>query len=441
MKNGIKAIPLWLLVATVLLGTSLSAQQVSTRRADDLIDSVNGATEDDLIAKALQSNSWLTADKQQVSIASAEVSQAQLRKNPSVMIGGMREIIGQDSRFNVSGALPLELFGRRAKRTDVAERRLALSRNELEERKRLVIGEVRTLFAEALAAVRNLRVAEDFLETNRKFLQSMEDRAREGAAAPLEAAEIRVEVNRLEVMRIEYQTKVEIAYHKLQEVAGAEPAEGLRLKGNLEQERITFDQEQLLKQALAKRPDLAAQYARGAVASADLNLQKADGKLDAAITAGYERPNSGFELQGVDPMGSLRPIRQSFNYAVFGIELEVPVFNRNRGAIAAATAEQEAARNRTAAAVLSLRHEIARNLIEYESSHARRALYRASVLDQAEKNLVVVRAAFDAGRTSLLDVLTEQRRYLELETDFTGILYDAYTARISLDQASAANLQ
>jgi outer membrane protein, heavy metal efflux system len=40
----------------------------------------------------------------------------------------------------------------------------------------------------------------------------------------------------------------------------------------------------------------------------------------------------------------------------------------------------------------------------------------------------------------LLDVIAEQRRYIDIETGYTYILLDAYAARIALEQAVGTTL-
>jgi len=62
-------------------------------------------------------------------------------------------------------------------------------------------------FADTLAALRNLEFVEQLLRANREFLKLMEDRVREGAIPVLDADEVRVEVNRIESLRIDYQAK------------------------------------------------------------------------------------------------------------------------------------------------------------------------------------------------------------------------------------------
>jgi outer membrane protein TolC len=53
----------------------------------------------------------------------------------------------------------------------------------------------------------------------------------------------------------------------------------------------------------------------------------------------------------------------------------------------------------------------------------------------ARQNLDVVRQTYELGRGTLGDVLTEQRRYLEIEQEYTAVLREAFEARASLEFA------
>src|SRR5882757_4543441 len=249
---------------TVACGLTLSAQGPVAQSPSSILDPQTGTTESELVTRALAQNPTLAAVRQKIEMARSGVTQARLRKNPSLTAGGLQEIDGQDNRVSIGGALPLELFGRRARRTEVAERKLEATRESVADRERLLTGEVGMRFGETLAAVRNLNFVEQLLQINRDFLKLMQDRVREGSTAQLDADEVRVEVGRIDALRIDYQAKAEIALLRLKEAVGIQPDEILRLKGSVDQPKISVDQNQLLQTALAHRPDLAAQRANEA---------------------------------------------------------------------------------------------------------------------------------------------------------------------------------
>jgi cobalt-zinc-cadmium efflux system outer membrane protein len=431
-----------LLVILVALANalSLSAQELPVRPASSFLDLQNGVTEADLVARALVSNPTLLAQRQQVAMAKGDVTQARLRQNPSLTLGGLKEVNGGDNAVNVTGSLPLELFGRRARRTEVAENKENATQHSVADQERLLTEEVRMRFGQALAAIRDLMFAEQLLQVNRDFLRLMEDRVREGAVPSLDADETRVEVHRIETLRIDYQTKTEVALLALKETVGVDPEQPIRLKGVLELDPQDYDQKQLLQLAMDHRPDLAFQRANEALANAELRSDQATGKPDASVFGGYERPDFGFSQRAFDAAGNLAPIRQTFNHVVFGLNINLPVFNRNQGAVVADKAAIEAARSRIAAVNLTLRHEVAQNLIRFSGAQTRVTVYRRGVRDQAARNLDVVRQTYSYGRTTLLDVIAEQRRFIDIETGYTDILLDAYAARIALEQAVGTSL-
>ena len=431
----------WLLSITALAGSlSLPAQQFKPRSASDFLDAQQGITEAQLVTRALASNPTLQAQRQQIGWAKGGVTQARLRKNPTLTLGGLKEVNGDDNRFNIDASLPLELYGRRARRTEVAQSKEDATEQSVADQERLLTAEVRTRFGAALASIRNLMFIEQLLQVNRDFLRLMEDRVREGAAPSLDADETRVEVNRIESLRIDYEAKAEVALLSLKEAVGVDPGETIRLKGALELVRYDYDQKQLLQLAMAHRPDLAVQRANEAMANAELRLDRAEGKPDASVFGGYERPDSGFSQRAFDAAGNLSPIRQTFNYATFGLNINLPLFNRNQGAAAADTAAIQTARRQFAAVDLNLRHEVTQNLIRFNGAQARVETYGSGVRDQAAHNLEVIRQTYSYGRTTLLDVIAEQRRYIDIETGYTDILLDAYAAHIALEQAVGTNL-
>src|SRR5260370_30962446 len=224
MRRMLFGYRLWLLMTAVLAGSvPLFAQQIQPRPASDFLDLQQGVTEAELVTRVLASNPTLLAQRQQIAMARGDVTQARLRQNPSLTLGGMREVNGGDNGMSGSGSLPLELFGRRARRTEVAENKEEATQQSVADSERLLAGDVRMRFGQALGAIRDLMFVEQLLQVNRDFLRLMGDRVREGAAPSLDADETRVEANRIETLRIDYQVKAEVALLALKETLGIDP--------------------------------------------------------------------------------------------------------------------------------------------------------------------------------------------------------------------------
>ena len=89
MKRAMFIRRLRLLPIMVLAGSlSLHAQEFKPRPASDFLDAQQGITEGELVTRALASNPTLVAQRQQIEMAKGDVTQAHLRKNPSLILGG-----------------------------------------------------------------------------------------------------------------------------------------------------------------------------------------------------------------------------------------------------------------------------------------------------------------------------------------------------------------
>ena len=119
----------------------------------------------------------------------------------------------------------------------------------------------------------------------------------------------------------------------------------------------------------------------------------------------------------------------------------VPVRNRNQGNVAAAAAEAQAAERKREAAELIVRQEVAAAFAQFEAAQRALAIYTTGVRDVASRNLGVVRQAYELGRTPLLDVITEQRRYIDIEMGYTDALKLVYDARVEIQRAVAVGSQ
>jgi cobalt-zinc-cadmium efflux system outer membrane protein len=147
------------------------------------------------------------------------------------------------------------------------------------------------------------------------------------------------------------------------------------------------------------------------------------------------RMDSGFPVFGLSPGGTLAPVRGLFNNVVFGGMVNVPLFNRNQGEVVAAHAERARATATLDAARLTAQADIAAARARAQRAQEAVQLYGAGARTLARQNLTVVEQSYELGRTTVFDVITEQKRYLDLERAYTETLRAAYDAQTSLKKA------
>jgi cobalt-zinc-cadmium efflux system outer membrane protein len=350
-------------------------------------------------------------------------------------VGFQKSVTGPDNNVMAGVTLPLDLNRRRAGRLGVAEGELVLKEAQIAERERMLRAEVRLKAGELLAARRNLGITEELLAANRQALGLVRARVRRGGAPSLDANLMLVEVNRLDATREVLAGQVEVLRLQLGTLLGLEPDAPLSVRGGLHMASATLSREEGLRQALTTRPDLLAARAELEMAGAKVRKEEAEGRWDASVNVGYMRQDFGYGLNGLTERGELRPITDVFHYVGGGVTVTLPVRNRNQGNIAAALAEAQAGGRRLDAATLMVRQDVAAAFTQQEAAERALATYTRGVWEVAQENLAVVRRAYELGRHPLLDVIAEQRRYIEVEMGYTDVLKHAYEAAVALERA------
>lgn len=421
------------------LSVNVSLSLVPTAAVAKYADPQTGLTVDQAVAYALEHNGELLASRKEIDAASALVKQAAFRSNPKLDANVSKTITGTDNNITLNGMLPLELGGRRPARIRVAERELEMRRQDVANRERMLTADVRAKFGEALAAILKLGLDEDLIATSQRSFNLVRARVTEGGTAPLEQNMVLVELNRLRSTRETAEGKAQIEMLELRNLIGMSPDEPLRLRGDFNDLIAPLPSlADATESALSGRPDLKLAKAAENFAEARIEQARAEGRLDASLTAGYQRMAFGYPLNGINDAGQLSPIQGTFHYFTVGISLDLPVRNKNHGAIEAAIAEAEGAKRRREFLELTVRREVASAYAQYNSTARAAEIFRVGVKDQANANLDVVRQTYELGSKTLIDYLGEQRRFIDLQNDYIDALLETYKARVEVERAVAS---
>jgi len=392
-------------------------------------------TVEELVARAIADSPELRAARAEIDAAIGRLRQAGLRPNPMLELGGQKAL-SPDNNLMIGLSVPLDLNGRKEGRVGLAERELEMKRAQVRDRERRLAADIRMKAGDLMAARRNLTVIDDLLRINHEAFRLVRERVRQGAAPTLEENLMLVEVNRLEASRPMLASRVEITALQLKALAGIAPEVPLSIRGELTLTAAVPEAAEAAQHALATRPDLAVARNDVAMGAAKIRKEQAEGRWDATVNVGYQRQNFGFDLNGLTSSGATRPIQDVFHYFGAGVSIMLPVRNRNDGNIAAAEAEARAAERRLEFAELTVRHEISAAFAQHAAARRSLDIYERGVRNVATRNLDVVRQAYGLGRGSLLDVIAEQRRYIEVENGYTDILKQVYDAAVEIARAT-----
>lgn len=388
-------------------------------------------TLEDLVRASLDKNREVLALRQRVAQARGLARQAGVHPAPSIEAEGLSGSPLRspgDQEFSAAFVQPVETFGKRKNRVRVADSTIALAEAELDERSTQIAYEIETAYLSVIYERERSAVLDRVADSLRESLSLTKARVREGDAAPLEAQLLAVEQSRTDAQRADATGRVGSAEMELRRLLGLTANEALPVIRPTTGSRVALSLEQLIARALEKRADLRAARVLEQQGEAESALAKSEAHPDVTVSARYTHLRESFENKyGFTSSGALTPIQDQFNTLSIGVSVPLVTKRRNQGAI-------EAAESGAAGARLKREHLESTIPLEVQSAYERwtaaqktRDLLRDGVIGQSNKNLAVVREAYQLGQLRLIDVLNEQRRLTDSE--FTYLDARAQVAR------------
>ena len=388
-------------------------------------------TIEQLVATALERSPELRAARTEIVAAGGQVTQALLRPNPTLSASRML-MTGEQHQTLVEIEWPLDLY-RRSARIGVAQDAVRVATLSIDDRERLLAASVRQQAGRLLAARRSVGIMTEGLAAARRTRELLDARVTEGEIPKIDANIAAVEAGRIEADLVLAQADVDAAAIELKALVGLPADAQLLLRESLE--NVARSADAAPPASIGARADIQAATARVALANARIEQARREGKLDVSLVGNYGREGYGFEQRGFDSAGRLVPVQGNFHSFEVGANLMLPLRNRNQGAVASAEAERSGEQQLLAARQLAAQAEIDAAVVRDREAQRAVEMYATSLRDLARQNVDVQLEAYDLGRTPLTELLTEQRRYLDVEAGYTAVLSRAYDARVALRRA------
>lgn len=376
MLSGRPLVAVWLAVAALTIASpSLAADPVAPP----------APTYEDLIARLDVLPSTLEADALSEA-AAARAQQARALPNPSIAYD--QENVYGTGPYNGTGSgettlainQPLELFGQRSARIQAARSEANTADLRREQTRWQVAGRLALAYAQAEAAARRLDLAAEALSLTERDARGVAAMVEQGREPTLRSIQAQAEVAATAAALDEAKALREGAFARLSAIAMLE--QPLRELGGSLLDRVPG-----VPHTDTARP---------------LAIQVAEAELDtAARRVTVERRRA---LPDISASAGMRRFRDTGDEAfTVGVELTVPLFDRNRGGIRAAAAEQRAAEARLDAQKLDARAErlAAEAALAASNSRTRAADTGAAAAEEAYR---LARIGFDAGRISQLEL-------------------------------------
>ncbi len=358
------------------------------------------------------------AAQARVEAAKARVRQAGVRSNPELSIqvenfGGTGQISGiRSAETTVAINQSLDFGGRRqtrktAARADLAaeELRLAIARADLAQA-------VREQFAKAVTAAEKFRISTENDALAREIARITSILVKEGREAPLRAIRARSAAAQaaaeLEAARAEEQA----SRNTFASLFGATvPPKDLQ-GGLLDLRPHAVNPEQSLDVRLADAQRLRAE--------AEVAQESSVARLNPAVGLGVRH------MQDTGNVG-----------LVAGVSMALPLFDRNRGNIAAAKADLRAAEANFASVAASARVRARNAITNVEAAGARVAALEKSAVPEAAEALRLAQLSYAEGRATLLELFDAQNAYRDVQSALVEARLAQALATAELGRASA----
>lgn len=441
-------------VAVILMAQTHFSQTVASLRRDEPDDKrplytsiigryrsqADGLSLAEIVRRAFDNNGEIKIARLEVEKAQARLQQVQLRPNPNLEVEqSTGSFVGSpgDRELSVGVSVPLEVYGQRNRRIDLAKAEITLKEAEVAAKQRELTGQIFETYAEALASLREIQVLEELLDLDARTVRFVQIRVNEGETPPLELNLLQTEVERIRSRRQLTEGKLQAALSKLKFYAVLSYEEPLKLVEDISVATVPLlppTIETSISVGLKNRPEIRLAELDEQLANAGLRLIRSQSRPDISATARYTQGRAGFD----DPRGEFFQKDRSLT---FGISIGLPVFNRNQGAKAEAAIAIRQAQERRSFSEQVIKSEIIASFQRIEA--ARRALttLETAVLPRSRENIETIRKVYEIGELKITDLIAEQRKLLEANRDLTETLTERYRAQAALFIALGLTLE
>lgn len=364
-------------------------------------------TVEQAVAEALDKNLDLAAERARLPVADALRTSAALRPNPVFSVSTDHlDLVGP--RFTESnGGGPAEISfrsdvaweqgGKRRRRIAVADSDRLVTRQEVADQGRQLAFEVQSTFIDLLLAQRTLALGRENLSAMQRVRDIARARVSSGDLAEVELMRTRVAVLQLENEVRQQELAIRMAQRRLALLLGRpSDAPPIEAAGDFQYLDRVPPTDDLVRLAVAQRPDLLALAAERDRAEADILLQRSLGRADITLGTEYRRQ------QGVNGKS---------NSLGFFISTPLQLFDRNQGEVARARAAAVEAARRLEARQATVAAEVEQAWDQHQAARALLLRIDQEMLADAREVRAIAEYSYERGEATLVELLDAQRAF------------------------------
>jgi len=377
---------------------------------------------EDAVALALKENANLAAASARIEAAEGLRLQAGLKPNPRLIIqtenariaGNTPFQYGQDTDNFGYVSQVFASGGKRERRLDLAGANVHANQLSFEGQRAQLAGRVLNAYWNAVGAQHLTKMLSESLAVLERTVQYHRDRVKEGLLPEADLIRVQLEYDQVAISYRNAEQEAKRSVLTLFREIGAPPEPNVSLTGDLAAAAPVPPVE--IDQAVERRPDVKSAGQAVQQAQAAVRLQKANAKPDPEVLMGYKRT-------------------QGFNTLIAGVQLNLPVRNKNQGAIAAANAEETSAAAALQATRMAARTEIQTLQSDYDQKRQLVEKSLPAMRAQADETRRIADAVYRQGASDLLRLLDAERARIQTETLYIRSVLEYRLAAVNLQIA------
>jgi outer membrane protein, heavy metal efflux system len=374
---------------------------------------------------AREKNPTLRQAEAGIRAAKARQQQAGLLPNPVVGYSG-DEIRGGEAGGGKQGFFVEQRIvtgGKLARSREVFAKDTSLAEIEAEEQKIRVETAIKMAFYRVLAAQELADVRTQIARIANENAITAKQLGNTGQADETEILEAELEAKRLELGQRMQENTLREEWRSLAAAMGDPEMERMTVSGDLEHAWPELSDQEVLEAISKNSPAVHIADAAAARNTAEVARAQREAIPDLRLRGGL--------LYNNEQLGAVPRATGWEGTAEVGVE--IPIFNRNQGNVAAARAEGDRAQEERRRIALTLRERAASVLDQYSNARLMADQYRLEILPRAKKAFVLMGERHGEMLASFPRVLETQRKLFELHAEYVAALESVWTTGIALE--------
>jgi outer membrane protein, heavy metal efflux system len=371
-----------------------------------------------------EGNPTLRQAEAQIRASKARQHQAGLYPNPTVgyigdeirggSVGGGKQGFFLQQTIVTGGKLGLS--------EAVYAKDLRVAEIEAQEQKLRVENAVKTVYYRVLAAQELLDARRDLAKIEQQYTETQRRLYNSGQTDETELLDAEINTQRMGLQVRMQENSLREEWRSLAALMGRPDLPQTIVSGDLEHGWPELDENQIVEEISGKSPAVSIAEAGNLRAQSEIAQAKRQYIPDLQLRGGMEYNN---DLLGTAP-------HSKGWEGLAEVSVQVPLFNRNQGNVAAAAAELDRAKLEKRRIELTLRSRAASVIDEYSSAKLMAIEYRDEILPRAKKSYSLMLQKYGEMLASPPRVIERQRKLYELQTQYILALETVWSTGIDL---------